>query len=85
MKKLSYLQILSLIILFTSCINKKQASTEQALSASNPFLQKSSLPLQAPAFDKIKDADFEPAIEEGMKQQQAEIEKIASDTAAPTF
>ena len=40
---------------------------------------------QAPPFDKIKDADYKPALEEGMKQQLKEIETIADNTAAPTF
>src|ERR1019366_1705192 len=35
--------------------------------------------------DKIRDGDYAPAIEEGMKQQIAEIEAIANDAAPPTF
>lgn len=52
---------------------------------SNPFFQKSTLQDQAPPFDKIKDADYAPAIEEGMKRQIAEIDAIVSDPAPPTF
>jgi len=52
---------------------------------SNPFYATSTLPFQAPPFDKIKDADYQPAIEEGMRQQEAEIEKIADQPDAPTF
>jgi peptidyl-dipeptidase Dcp len=52
---------------------------------SNPFFQKSPLQDQAPPFDKIKDADYAPAIEEGMKRQIAEIDAIANDPAPPTF
>ena len=51
----------------------------------NPLLSRSALPLQAPPFDRIIDADFQPAIEEGMKQQLAEIASIANDPASPTF
>lgn len=54
-------------------------------SASNPFARESSLPYHSVPFDKIKDADFAPAFEEGMKLHTAEIDKIANDTAAPTF
>ena len=69
------------------------ASTAAASSAapaatamtSNPFFSASTLPFQAPPFDKIKDADYQPAIDEGMKQQLAEIEKIANNPDAPTF
>ncbi len=50
-----------------------------------PFMKPSPLPFQAPAFDKIHDADFLPAFEAGMKAQDAEIRKIAENPAAPTF
>jgi peptidyl-dipeptidase Dcp len=56
-----------------------------ALPASNPFAAESTLPLNYPAFDKIKNEDYGPAYEEGMKQQAAEIAKIANNKAAPTF
>lgn len=52
---------------------------------SNPFYAASTLPFGAPPFDKIKDGDYQPAIEAGMAQQLAEINKIATDPAAPTF
>ncbi len=52
---------------------------------SNPFYAPSTLPFQAPPFDKIKDDDFQPALEAGMAQQQAEIQAIADNPAAPTF
>ncbi|SEM43519.1 peptidyl-dipeptidase Dcp [Luteibacter sp. UNCMF331Sha3.1] len=51
----------------------------------NPLLTASTLPFHAPAFDKITDADYQPAIEEGMKQQIAEIEAIANAPEEPTF
>ncbi len=51
----------------------------------NPFTQPSTLQYQAPAFDRIKDSDFEPAIEEAMKAQLAEIDAIANLPDAPTF
>ncbi|MGH9718426.1 MAG: M3 family metallopeptidase [Candidatus Acidiferrales bacterium] len=56
-----------------------------AQAASNPFYDPSPLPFQAPQFNLIKDGDFEPAIDEGMKRQLAEIEKIANNPAPPTF
>src|ERR1700682_277849 len=57
----------------------------QTPAQENPFFQPSPLPYQAPQFDRIKDADFQPAIEEGMKRELAEIEAIAGDPAPPTF
>ena len=77
---------LSAILLMVAC----DPSTEPANSAMetttvNPLLQPSALPFQAPAFDKIKDSDFRPAILEGMKRHLAEIDSIANSTEAPTF
>jgi peptidyl-dipeptidase Dcp len=51
----------------------------------NPFAVASTLPLQAPPFDRIKDSDYQPAIEQGMAQQIVEINHIATNPAAPTF
>ena len=61
------------------------ASPAANAMTSNPFFSASTLPFQAPPFDKITDADYQPAIEEGMKQQLAEIQQIADNTDAPTF
>ncbi|MEO6522168.1 MAG: peptidyl-dipeptidase Dcp [Mucilaginibacter sp.] len=55
------------------------------LDPSNPFFTPSNLPLHAPAFDKIKNSDYKPAFEAGMKQRLEEIKKIANNPAAPTF
>ena len=65
--------------------NLAHAAPASTLPASNPFAQPSALPLHYPAFDKIHDADYAPAFEEGMRQQRAEIDAIADDKAAPTF
>ena len=51
----------------------------------NPFYAPSTLPLEAPPFDKIKDSDYQPAIEAGMAQQREEVRAIADNPARPTF
>lgn len=56
-----------------------------AAPAQNALFTASTLPFQAPPFDKLKDADYQPAIEEGMKQHLAEIRTIADNSEAPTF
>jgi peptidyl-dipeptidase Dcp len=61
------------------------APESAVIPADNPFLQASPLPYQAPPFDRIDDADFEPALEEGMRRQLAEVRAIAEQAAAPTF
>ena len=52
---------------------------------SNPFFAPSPLPFQAPPFDKIKDEDYQPAMEAGMAEQRKEIDAIANNPAPPTF
>jgi peptidyl-dipeptidase Dcp len=56
-----------------------------SLPASNPFAAPSTLPYHVPDFSKIKDAHYEPAFEAGMKQNLAEMDAIANQSAAPTF
>ena len=57
----------------------------QAQTPPNPFASPSTLPYQAPRFDLIRDAHYQPAFEAGMKQQIAEIDAIAGNRAAPSF
>ena len=51
----------------------------------NPFFAPSTLPFQAPPFDKIKDDDYQPAMEAGMAAERKEIDAIANNPAPPTF
>jgi peptidyl-dipeptidase Dcp len=51
----------------------------------NPFYAASILPYQAPPFDRIKDADYQPALDAGMAEQLKEVDAIANNPAAPTF
>jgi peptidyl-dipeptidase Dcp len=57
----------------------------QTFGPSNPFYAPSTLPYQAPPFDKIHDTDYQPAIEAGIAQQHDEVLAIADSPAAPTF
>lgn len=72
------------VLLFASC-NNKQANENNTMLSNNPFSNPSTLAFQTADFRKIKDSDFKPAIEEGIKQQLAEIDKIANNADAPTF
>ena len=56
-----------------------------SFGSSNPFYAVSALPFQAPPFDRIKDADYQPAMEAGMAEHLREIEAIATSSAPPTF
>jgi peptidyl-dipeptidase Dcp len=52
---------------------------------SNPFYAPSTLPFHVPPYDKIKDEDYQPAIEAGMAEELSEVQVIADNPAAPTF
>jgi peptidyl-dipeptidase Dcp len=51
----------------------------------NPFFAPSTLPFQAPPFDKIKDEDYQPAMEAGMADQLREVQAITANPQPPTF
>ncbi|MBL7985449.1 MAG: dipeptidyl carboxypeptidase II, partial [Flavobacteriales bacterium] len=51
----------------------------------NPLSVKSQLVFQAPVFDRIKDSDYEPAIEEGMRKQLEEVRAIVDNKEPASF
>ena len=51
----------------------------------NPFLSESALPYRLPPFDRIEDAHYRPAFEQGMEEQLAEVAAVAGSSEAPTF
>ena len=51
----------------------------------NPFLSSWNTPYSIPDFGKVKEKHYLPAVEEGIRQQQAEIDAIIANTDAPTF
>ncbi|MFV5695939.1 M3 family metallopeptidase [Flavobacterium sp. LB3P122] len=53
--------------------------------AMNPFFQPYNTPYNVPPFDKIRNEHFKPAILEGIKRHQTEIDQIADNTDVPTF
>ncbi|MGH7603286.1 MAG: peptidyl-dipeptidase Dcp [Gemmatimonadaceae bacterium] len=61
------------------------ASTPKPAGGSNPLFVESTLPYHAPRFDLIRNEDYQPALEEGMRQELAEIDAIAKQTRPPTF
>jgi len=61
------------------------AAGQAAFGPQNPFYAASTLPYHAPPFDRIKDTDYQPALEAGMAEQIKEVEAIANNPAAPTF
>ena len=56
-----------------------------SIGVENPLFRRSPLQYEAPPFDRIHIADFQPALEEGMKQNLTEITQVAEQSAPPTF
>jgi peptidyl-dipeptidase Dcp len=66
-------------LIFTSC------NTKQNKMADNPFFSDWGTPYEVPNFAEIKPEHYIPAFEEGIKEQEAEIDAIANNKEAPTF
>lgn len=81
MKKL-LLIIFVMGVVFSSCQNQKKETTE---NMGNPFFKEWTTPFGVPPFDEIKVEHYVPATTEGIKQQQAEIDVIVTNSEEPTF
>lgn len=55
------------------------------IQAQNPFFSAYKTPYDTPPFDKIKNEHYEPAIEKGIVDHQAEINKIVMVRSVPIF
>jgi len=75
--------------LLTACTTTEEGAIESAAvtipQATGVFAQDSTLPFKAPDFNRITDADYQPAIEQGIAINLAEIESIANNPEPPTF
>ena len=78
MKNYFFAIIIGGLMLFSTCTNKSD-------NGSNPFYTDYETPFKTPPFSKIKLEYYMPAFMDGMKQEQDEIEAIASNAEAPTF
>lgn len=76
---LTLLALTTVLTTFTSGVDSPTAPDP------NPFFSTYNTPFGVPPFDQIKPEHFEPAIEEGIRQQTAEIETITKQKATPTF
>ena len=74
-----------LVLVMMTCIMMVAAGQEAAPDKNNPFFSRYTTPLNTPPFNLIKNEHFVPAIKEGIRRQQAEIDAIVNNTAAPTF
>ena len=63
------------LIAMTACTEKR----------TNPFLTEWDTPFGIPPFEQIQNADYIPALQEGIRQHNAEIQAIIDNPEAPTF
>lgn len=75
--------VMAIIVL--SLVSCKKETVDENIIPDNPLMSEFQTPFGVPAFDKIKDEHFGPAIREGIKQQQAEIDAIVNNKEAPTW
>ena len=78
MKKVLFTFLALATIALVSCVDKKS-------SVNNPFMMDYENEYGIPPFDKITYADYAPAVEAGIEQQNAEIDSIIKNTAEPNF
>jgi len=69
------------IIVITSCTNRQNETTDKM----NPFFTNYDTPFNVPPFGEIHNQDFLPAIKEGIKLQQKEIETIINNPEPANF
>lgn len=72
------------LVVFAACKNNKTEKKEKT-NTENPLMHASTLPYEAPPFDKIEVSDFMPAFKKGMSQQLEEIKTIANNKEEATF
>jgi len=74
------------ILLFSALTSAvSMQSQEKNQTTMNPFFETYTTPYEVPPFDLIKNEHFKPAILEGIRKQEAEINAIVSNTDKPTF
>ncbi len=81
MKKL----LLPTIIIGVTMIACQVQHKENQKDMNNPFFKVYDTPFQVPPFGEIKPGHYLPAIEEGIKQHNREIEAIVNNTEGPDF
>lgn len=85
MRNISKLVAVSSAIVLAFLPSQSLSAQKTSVKMTNPLLRKSSLQYQAPQFNLIKDSDFKPAFEYGLKAHDLQIDKIANNPIKPTF
>ncbi len=82
---MKFIKFVSLALALMASIIPVAAGQIAAADKDNPFFSPYKTPLNTPPFNMIKTEHFLPAIKEGIRRQQAEIDVLVNNPAAPTF
>lgn len=82
--RLVFLAAIPLMTALAAAADTKDAG-KTTMAADNPFAHPSPLPFEFPQFDRIRDSDYLPAYEAGMRAQLKEVEAIAHNAEPATF
>ena len=82
MKKIVISSLVMGVILVGCNSMEQKAKTD---SVENPFFTEYTTPFGAVPFDKVKDEHYLPAYEKAIAEQNADIQAIVDNSAAPTF
>jgi peptidyl-dipeptidase Dcp len=82
---MKFIKFVSLALALMASLIPVAAGQIAAADRDNPFFSPYKTPLNTPPFSTIKTEHFLPAIKEGIRRQQAEIDVLVNNQAAPTF
>jgi peptidyl-dipeptidase Dcp len=81
-----YIVLISMFFLFGCQTGQNDNSMKNETNTKdNPLTGKWNTPFGTPPFDKIKSEDYLPALEQGIKEHDKEINNIVNNSEAPTF
>jgi peptidyl-dipeptidase Dcp len=74
-----------LVLLISMALLLMNTAMSQDKTTPNPFFSEYTTPFKIPPFDQIQTSHYLPAVIKGIAEQQAEIDAIVNNPAAPTF
>jgi len=74
-----------LLLLIPGIIMLNACKKQDKIDSSNPFFTQWDTPFQVPPFDKIENGHYLPAVKEGIKQHEAEIEDVIANKEEASF
>lgn len=76
---------LAALLLASAVLAPASQTPPVSSSADNPFFKPYGTPFNVPPFNLIRNEHFLPAVEEGIKREQAEVDAVVGNAAPPSF